>query len=199
MLAGGNGTQFTNPQEVVTTLVNSVGLGWSEQPSYAADGPTGSSVGLTRDMGLMLISATWEPVMGAECPADQAISDCNLPPDQIAYSIEIDVAQYKASFSLDGHWVDESTGFTLDLFQDWKNIYGDHTVVAQDGNKIDSLEASINGTLNGQVATVQFQSSFTADTGTAQITYLDVNTIQWTIIDPPDGEYYLPQEATLTR
>ncbi len=72
-------------------------------------------------------------------------------------------------------------------------------MVAQGGNKIDALETSLNGTLQGQVAMVEFQSSFTTDIGTAQITYLDANTIQWKIIDPPEGEYYLPMEATLTR
>jgi len=65
--------------------------------------------------------------------------------------------------------------------------------------KIYSEGNSINGSLQGQVATVQFQSSFTSDTGTAQITYIDVSTIQWKITDPPEGEYYLPAEATLTR
>jgi hypothetical protein len=150
-------------------------------------------------MGLMLISAGWKPDMGVQCPADQPISNCNLTPEQKIYTIDIDIAQYRATFSLDGHWEDAATGFSLDLYQDWKDIYGHHTVVAQGGNKIDTLEVSINGSLQGQVATVQFQSSFTTDTGTAQITYVDVNTIQWKIIDPPEGEYYLPAEATLIR
>ncbi|MBN2115711.1 MAG: hypothetical protein JW730_04030 [Anaerolineales bacterium] len=197
--ASGNGTQFDNPYEVMTALFNSVGLGWTQQPRYQADGPTGSVTGLTRDMALMLISAGWEPAPGVQCPADQPISNCNLTPEQKIYTIDINVAQYRATFSLDGHWEDAATAFSLDLYQDWKTIYGRHTTVAQGGNKIDSLEVSINGSLQGKVATVQFQSSFTPDTGTAQITYVDVSTILWKIIDPPDGEYYLPAEATLIR
>jgi hypothetical protein len=133
-----------------------------------------------------------------QCPADQPIGNCNLTPEQKLYIIKINTAQYKATFSLDGHWEDANS-FSLDLYQDGKTIYGHHTVVAQGGNKIDTLDVSINGSLQGQVATVQFQSSFTSDTGTAQITYIDVNTLQWKIIDPPDGEYYLPTEATLIR
>ena len=197
--AGGNGTQLTNPQDIIDKLVNSVGLGWGEQLMYAAGGPTGSSVGLIRDMGLMLISAKWEPAMGVECPADQPISECNLLPEQKNYMIEINIAQYRADFSLDGQWEDTAANFTLNLYQDWKNITGSHIVVAQEGKKIDSLDISINGSLKGKVAEIQFQSSFTGDIGTAQITYLDVNTIQWKIITPPAGEYYLPAEATLTR
>jgi hypothetical protein len=196
---GGNGTQFNSPQDVLAILAGSVGASWNPLPSYQADGPTGSSTGLARDMALMLISANWQPEMGVQCPADQPITDCSLTPEQKIYTIDIDIAIYKADFSLDGHWEDASTGFSLDLYQDWKNIYGHHTIVAQGGNKIDTLDVSINGSLQGKVATVQFKSSFTNDTGTAQITYIDVNTIQWKIIDPPDGEYYLPAEATLTR
>lgn len=197
--AFGSGSQFASPQAVVQALVGSAGQGWTEQPAYQADGPTGSGAALTRDMGLMLILAEWKPAMGVECPADQPIAACNLTPEQMEYRIQIDVAQYRAAFSLDGHWEDAATGFTLDLYQDWKNIYGKHLIVAQDGNKIDSLDVSINGALQGQTATVQFQSSFAAGPGTAEITYVDVNTIHWKIVAPPDGEYYLPAEATLTR
>lgn len=197
--AGGNGTQFNSPQEVLSILTGSVGAGWTEQLPYQADGPTGASTALARDMALMLISVNWQPDMGVQCPADRPISECNLTPEQKIYKIDIDIANYKADFSLDGHWEDATTNFGLDLYQEWKSIYGRHTVVAQGGNKIDALERSLNGMLQGKVATVQFQSSFTTDIGTAQITYLDANTIQWKIIDPPDGEYYLPMEATLTR
>jgi hypothetical protein len=195
----GYGTQFSSPQDVVTSLVESMGMGWTELIDYQADGPTGSSTGLVRDMALMLISASWEPDQGVECPSDKPISDCDLTDDQKFYTIEVTVAQYMADFSMDGHWVDETTGFTLDLYQEWKNIWGQHEVVAQDGNKIDSLEASIDGSLNGKVATVEFKSSFTDETGIAEITYVDVNTIQWKIITAPGGEYYLPAEATLLR
>ena len=199
LTAFGDGNTFADPQAVVKALIGSAGLGWAEQLAYQAGGPTGSSAGLTRDMALMLITANWSPVMGVECPSDQPIASCDLAPDQKVYTIRINIAQYRTDFSLDGHWENADTGFSLDLYQDWKTIYGTHAVVAQGGNKIDSLELSINGNLQGQVATVQFQSSFTDQLGTAQITCVDVNTILWKIIDPPTGEFYLPAEAVLTR
>ena len=199
LTAGGTGTQFNNPADVVALLSNSVGLGWNPVTGYEADGPTGSAVGMARDMGLMLISTNWQPEMGVVCPDDKPISDCGLTPEQQVYLVQVDIAQYNATFSLDGHWVDAATGFTLDLYQDWKNIYGNHTFVTEDGKKIDSLDVSIDGRLSGQVATVRFQSSFTSDTGTAELTYIDVNTMRWKIVDPPDGEYYLPAEAMLSR
>lgn len=197
--AQGDGSQFTSPQEVVSNLKNTTGQGWTEQINYEADGPTGSSTALTRDMGLMLIQANWKLADGAICPTDQPIEVCDLQPSQKLYSIEIDVAQYKAAFSLDGHWQDSSTGFSLDLTQEWKIINGKHEVVAQDGNKIDSLDQSITGTTNSSGAVVTFQSSFTDQSGTAEITVVDANTIQWKITQAPEGEYYLPAEATLVR
>lgn len=197
--AAGTGADFSDPSSVVGSLVSTLGAGWTQAQNYSADGVTGSAAGLYRDMALMLIKVNWKPDMGVECPEDQPLEACGLTPEQKIYTVEIYLAQYKTDFSMDGHWVDASTGFTLDLYQDWKQIYGQHVVVAQDGNKIDSLEASINGWLKGKVATVQFQSSFTDQPGTAEITYIDVNTIQWKITAAPEGEFYLPAEATLTR
>lgn len=199
LIAIGNGYNFSSPQAVVTTLVNSVGLGWTEQSAYQADGPTGSTTALTRDMGLMLVKAEWKPEMGAVCPSNLPVADCNLTPKQKRYTIQIDVAQYRADFSLDGHWENPVMAFSLDLFQDGKSINGTHLSIGQDGDLIDSLDDSIHGSLIGKVATVEFNSSFTNSIGIAEITYVDVNTITWKIITPPDGEFYLPDEATLTR
>ncbi|GAP12704.1 hypothetical protein LARV_00440 [Longilinea arvoryzae] len=199
LMAAGDGTRFSDLQSIMETLTGSVGAGWNEQLDYQADGPTGTAKALTRDMALMLLAVNWAPAEDVVCPADQPISACNLTPDQKVYTVEIDVAQYRADFSLDGHWEDAADHFSLDLYQEWKHIYGHHTVVAQGGNKIDTLDVSIDGSLQGKVATVQFQSSFTSNAGVAEITYVDVNTIHWKIITPPDGEYYLPAEAVLTR
>jgi hypothetical protein len=199
LTASGTGKDFTSLQQTMTALVNSVALGWDPLKDYQADGPTGTDSAYVRDMGLMLISIHWEPAAGVSCPADQPISACNLTTDQQVYTVQIDIAQYKADFSLDGKWEDPTTGFTLNLNQEWKLIYGGHTVVAQNGNKIDALEASISGTLKGKTADVQFKSSFTDSVGTARITYIDVKTLQWKVLTPPTGENYFPAEATLTR
>ncbi len=98
-----------------------------------------------------------------------------------------------------GHWEDPGTGFTLDLSQTGEQIQGMHVVVAQGGNKIDSLDNSIKGDIKENKATVTFQSSFAASAGTAEISVIDENTIFWKIITTPSGEYYLPQQATLIK
>jgi len=197
LTASGNGNNFASPGDVVAALVR--GSGFTELPDYQADGPTGSATAATRDTALMLIEAGWKPSADAQCPSDQPIASCNLKPEQKLYTVQINTALYKVTYWLPGHWEDAATNFSLDLFQNWKKIYGHHTAVAQGGNKIDSLDVSIDGMVQGQVATVKFQSSFTSETGTAQITYVDANTITWKIITPPNGEYYLPAEATLVR
>jgi hypothetical protein len=194
-----DGTKIADPWTVLTTLMNSAGGGWTEQNGYQAAGPTGFATAMTRDMGLMMMDVGWKPAMGVDCPDDQPISACPLTPEQKTYSINIDVAQYRSNLSVDGHWEDAANYFSLDLHQDWKNVWGKHTVVAQDGTRIDSLDVSISGLMEGQVVNLLFKSSFTQSEGRAQISFIDINTIQWKIITPPDGEYYLPGEATLIR
>lgn len=197
--ARSNGAKFKNPQSIITTLKIVLGPYWVEVPAYQADSPTGSATALMSGMNLMLISVNWQPEIGVVCPSDQPIANCNLSPEQKVYDIKINVAHYQAAFTLDGQWEDPATNFNLELAQEWKRIYGSHIAIGQNGGKIDTLTLSIDGILQGKVATVQFQSAFTNDTGTAQITSLDADTIQWKIIDPPDGEYYLPAEAKLVR
>jgi len=197
LTASGNGNNFSDPQSVVQTFLSA--SGFDEQTAYQAGGPTGAATAATRDTVLMIISANWKPSADAKCPSDQPISNCNLKPEQKIYTVQINSAMYQIRYWLAGHWQDTSHQFTLDLNQAWKNVYGGHSVVAQNGNKIDSGDTSISGMVQGTVATIHFQSSFASGVGTAQITYVDANTIQWKIITPPDGEFYLPAEGTLVR
>jgi hypothetical protein len=104
-----------------------------------------------------------------------------------------------AAIDFTGHWEDPSSAFSLDLSQVGEQVQGSHTVVAQQGNKIDSLDNSIEGNINGHLANIKFQSSFSANSGEAQITFIDQNTIFWKVTTPPDGEYYLPAQATLIK
>ncbi len=92
LTATGTGAKFSDPVTVMTDLVNAF-VGWTEQPDYQANGPTGAATGLTRDMGLMLVSAEWMPAPGVQCPSDQPIAACELTPEQRQYTIQIKVAQ----------------------------------------------------------------------------------------------------------
>jgi hypothetical protein len=104
-----------------------------------------------------------------------------------------------AAIDFTGHWEDVSSSFSLDLSQNGEQLQGSHQVVAQQGNKIDALENSIQGNINGHLAEIKFQSSFSTEGGAAQITLIDQDTIFWKLTTPPAGEYYLPAEATLIK
>ena len=88
----GTGAQFSDPATITGKLVKGF-LGWEEQISYQADGPTGSATAMTRDMGLLLIKTEWAPVAGKTCPKDKPISDCGLTPEQKVYTITVQAAQ----------------------------------------------------------------------------------------------------------
>jgi hypothetical protein len=92
LTAMATGMKFSDPASVRSVLVNGF-LGWNEQINYQADGPTGASTAMTRDMGLLLIVVEWIPSPDANCPADQPISACNLTPEQKLYTIQISAAQ----------------------------------------------------------------------------------------------------------
>ena len=92
LTATGTGVDFPDSTMFVFDLPNAFS-DWTEQLSYQAGGPTGMATGLTSHMGLMLIYAGWEPVSDVECPADQPISACDLKPEKMLYTIEIQVAQ----------------------------------------------------------------------------------------------------------
>ncbi|RPH58810.1 MAG: hypothetical protein EHM81_09330, partial [Chloroflexi bacterium] len=74
LAASGNGNNFASPADVVEAVLR--GSGFTEQPSYRADGPTGSATAATRDTALMLIQAEWKPSADAQCPSDQPIANC---------------------------------------------------------------------------------------------------------------------------
>jgi hypothetical protein len=92
LTATGTGADFSDPHQVIANLTDAY-LGWDEQPAYQASGPTGEATGMTREMGLMLISAEWLPATEAECPTDQPIASCDLKPEEKLYTIQIQAAQ----------------------------------------------------------------------------------------------------------
>ena len=92
LTAMATGLFFSDPSSVTGNLVNGM-LGWTEQTTYQASGPTGEATAMTRDMGLMLIRVEWMPAPEVQCPADQPISNCDIKPEQKLYTIQIQAAQ----------------------------------------------------------------------------------------------------------
>jgi hypothetical protein len=92
----GTGVQFPSmadtAQRISQVLTDN---GWTADPQYAADSPTGTIGGLRRDNQLAAYNVEWSPADGVTCPADQPISACaeTLTPEQMNYNITIDLAQ----------------------------------------------------------------------------------------------------------
>ncbi len=91
LTASGTGADFDAPSTVVDALRTAF-VGWSEEMQYAADGPTGSNIGLTRADALLLISVQWTPDPAVHCPDDQPISACELTPEQKLYTVVVQAA-----------------------------------------------------------------------------------------------------------
>lgn len=91
LTATGTGVDFADPFSVMTSLINGM-LGWTEDITYQASGPTGGAAAMTRDMALMVIDVGWMPSAEVQCPADQPISACDLKPEQKVYTIRVQTA-----------------------------------------------------------------------------------------------------------
>ena len=93
--------------------------------------------------------------------------------------------QAAAPSDFSGKWEDAQLGFSLDLTQKGAQLQGSHSIVAQQGNKIDSLDSSIAGMVTGSVAVISFESSFTTNSGTAEISYVDAGSLKWKVTKAP--------------
>lgn len=67
--------------------------GWTEDQSYLADGPTGTGAGFHKGSALAVMLVEWSPAPEVQCPADQPISACEVPPAQQIFDISLSLAQ----------------------------------------------------------------------------------------------------------
>ncbi len=90
------GAQFPNMVDAGQRIAGALTPnGWTLDPQYAADSPTGTMHGLRRNNQLAVYNVQWAPAAGVTCPADQPIATCaeSLTPDQMTYTITVDLAQ----------------------------------------------------------------------------------------------------------
>jgi putative hemolysin len=86
----GTGTQFESPLAVVNALGDMLlEQGWTADPMLVADGPTGTSTGYRKGDQICWASARWEPDASANCPQDQAVSACQVTPQQQNYTVTL--------------------------------------------------------------------------------------------------------------
>ena len=105
-----------------------------------------------------------------------------------------------------GIWHTETANasFDLHLTQNKNALRGLHCSVQNGGNKtdcvLDDTDISITGIVgNSSTVTVTFISQFSQKKGSAKITKMNDSTIEWQIVTKPQGEFYLPNQATLKK
>lgn len=90
----GTGADFGTFLEVAQRLSAALSeAGWTEEPAYLADGPTGTATGFRQGNQLVLLSVGWQPGPAVSCPANEPIAACNVPPDQQQFTITLQGAQ----------------------------------------------------------------------------------------------------------
>jgi hypothetical protein len=86
----GTGVKFKAPDIVLKALERMlVDEGWTEEPKFAAGGPTGIGGGYRKGNQVCLASVIWLPGASANCPSDQPISTCKVKPEQQNYTITL--------------------------------------------------------------------------------------------------------------
>jgi putative hemolysin len=86
----GTGVQFESPFAVVNALGSMLDeQGWTADPMFVADGPTGTAAGYRKGDQICLAAAIWHPDNSANCPADQPISACEVKPEQQNYTVTL--------------------------------------------------------------------------------------------------------------
>jgi len=114
------------------------------------------------------------------------------------------IAQEPADFR--GNWDMEETGglaFGLELQQEGNTVFGHHCGMLSDASRIDCSLAgeddpTITGSIAGNVAKVRFTSAYSGQIGMAKLTRQD-ESLLWEITAYPNGVYYLPDQAVLTK
>jgi dipeptidase D len=86
----GTGVQFESPWAVVGALGAMLAeQGWTADPMFVADGPTGTAAGYRKGDQICLAAAMWQPDESANCPGDQPISACEVTPEQQNYTVTL--------------------------------------------------------------------------------------------------------------
>ena len=114
---------------------------------------------------------------------------------------------YYNTTDFSGEWDFEGTDtdFSLTIIQNGTTISGTHCSVLYGGKKIDcsideSDPPSVTGTASDDDSVIVIFKSTVADkVGQATIKRISATQITWNITQEPEGEYFIPKSATLTK
>jgi len=113
-------------------------------------------------------------------------------------------AQNIANFNGKWSYSSDRTSFLLVLTQKQSVLSGTHCSTMAGGNKIDcfldATDISITGTVtDSNLVILTFKSFFSETSGRATLRKISPTQIEWTIIEEPGGEFYLPATAVLFK
>jgi ABC-type glycerol-3-phosphate transport system substrate-binding protein len=86
----GTGNDFAGPAitaQILATILEA--KGYQEDMAYAADGPTGTQRGFTKDKGLALIDVNWKPADDVVLDPNQPIEAQSIVPEKMLYSVKV--------------------------------------------------------------------------------------------------------------
>ncbi|HBL4907172.1 hypothetical protein [Enterobacter hormaechei] len=110
----------------------------------------------------------------------------------------------QAGLAFDGDWAGEfenDSTLTLRLAESGNRITGSYCYISQRGNRIDCPEddeQNLSGTIAGNRANVEFNSSFGGPGGRA-VLEIKGREMEWRLVTPQKGNYYAPQRYTLRK
>lgn len=90
ILTEGTGNDFAGPAitaQILATILE--GKGYQEDMAYAADGPTGTQRGFTKDKGLAMIDVNWKPAADVVIDPNQPIEAQDIAPEKMLYSVKV--------------------------------------------------------------------------------------------------------------
>ena len=134
-------------------------------------------------------TANAQPVVATPAPVEEQKAQANLK-----------------AIDLHGKWHGEGNGITFDLYLHWDEGYfrGNHQISRKFGSSVrfDSTispkDITITGKFTNKLPQTIAWKSMRNGNGTAEVTLLDQNVLQWRTLTK-NGEHYFPDEMILKR
>lgn len=91
IITEGTGNDFASPPATTAQILATIleGKGYQEDMAYAADGPTGTQRGFTKDKGLAMIDVNWKPAEDVVIDPNQPIEAQDITPEKMMYSVKV--------------------------------------------------------------------------------------------------------------
>ncbi len=83
---------LATPAELVAKVAK-VFADWRDDPTRAADGPSGSEKGYVKANRIAAVDISWEPGPGATCSDKEPLANCKILPQQKLWNVTVDIVE----------------------------------------------------------------------------------------------------------